>query len=156
MNKILTALAALAIAVGGWFTFLRTPPPVPLLSANLEVLAESELEGYCTGRMLYRSQAGQKAASECWQELGEAHAIERDVYAVVPAFCQALVDEGWNGTKYECEQIVERYQLWPTKTGALADDWSESYPYPTDRPEEQKINNNKTTARTGDREENSR
>jgi hypothetical protein len=155
MKKLLLLLAAAAIIAGGWFTLVREVPPTPLLSANLEVLSESALQGYCTGNMLALQEDGPAAAAACWETYEEIGA-QRDVHAVIPAFCRGLIDGGWNGTLAECQNIVARYKLWPIRTGGIADSWDDNYKYPTERSEEQKINTRKDNTRTGDREENSR
>ena len=156
MKKILVGLGAAAIVVGAWFSFVRVPPPVPLLSASLEVLAETELQGYCTGEMLIKNQAGKASAAACWEANKANWDDVHDVHSVIPAFCAGIVVNGWNGTEYDCKSIVDKNKLWPIVDGGMAHNWNEAYPYPTERPDEQRISNHKTTTRTGEREENSR
>jgi len=51
--------------------------------------------------------------------------------ATVRGFCQAILDQGWEGYMDACLAIMSQNQYWPTYDGALTDQWNRARPYPT-------------------------
>ena len=154
MNRLL-ALGGILAVLGGFVLLVIPGPPVPLLDANRQLLAESEQEGYCAGQTFWNTNGGGDEAlmAECLSD--SPLDDETDLHAVQPAFCRAVVVEGYQGTEENCMSILGGNKLWPTLVGGLTESWNRRFPYPLD---------SLTTGgqvqpssdRTGDREETDR
>ncbi len=128
-----------ALAAGGIFViavslFYISQPVghIPPYDANLTRLAESQLQGYCAGKTFWISggvgDAGQ--ASLCRQQLKGKYSDKPNLRQVQPAFCQAIVDEGWAGTVSDCLAIMSQNEYWPTYDGGITNSWNRARPYP--------------------------
>jgi len=107
-KRYLLALAGLAVLAGAPLYVARSAPHIPPYDANLVRLAESELEGYCAGETFWGSQAQGNAdmARDCRSRLAGQKAEAPNLPAVVPAFCAAIIDSGWEGYQWQCEEIM--------------------------------------------------
>lgn len=133
----LAALALLAV-LGGAYYLIHDVGHVPIFDAGLQRLAESGVEGYCAGQVFWqtRGYGDAELAEDCREERapdapkrGEGPA-ESSIFDVQPAFCRAVEDAGYAGPP--CLDILEGSKLWPTYTGGLTDNWSDTAPYPLD------------------------
>ncbi len=153
MRKL--ALLALIVVVAGAGYLLKDAGHVPLFSASLERLAETESEGWCAGVGFWSartSPADQKAiASEC---RSSRPGTDPDLQAVQPAFCQAIVNRGYKNGVDGCLKVVTLNRYWPTYDGGITQSWSRKFPYPGDLILQDTPTDN--TGRTGDREGNLR
>ncbi len=146
--KRLTVVAVL-ILVAGFFYLLKDVGHIPLFSANLERLAETETEGYCAGVAFWSGgseQVKKDAAAECRAELDDTGF---DLVIVQQAFCEGIVDKGYAPGVSTCEGIVAANRYWPTYDGDITQSWSRKFPYPGDLIFQPSPN---PDSRTGDRE----
>ena len=146
--KRLVVLALLTL-VGGFFYLIHDVGRIPLYDANITRLAETPLEGYCAGQTFWRNngEADAGRAVECRNS--SERSDEVNLSQVVPQFCQAVVDEGFQGAKSDCENVVNDRRWWPTYDGGLTDAFTKAYPYPGDKVLTPPVNDD---SRTGDRE----
>lgn len=105
---------------------------IPLYDANLVRLAESDLQGYCSGDTFWKTGGvgDSNMASECRSRLAKKHSSNVDLSVVQGSFCQAIVDSGWTGTKSDCLGIMATNEYWPTYVGAITNQWNRARPYP--------------------------
>lgn len=154
--KKLMAIAAVLVTAGSLIYMMFANPHVPILDANRQVLAETELQGYCAGRTYFSSQGrGDLAyAKECWDEYADnkSSAIQHEV--VQEAFCKGLVAAGLPITTSECMNVLVTYQYWPTMSGRLTGSWNRAFPYPLEQSSADLQYGD--SSRTGDRENNDR
>lgn len=133
MNKrrLLAAvgLATVALAVA---YVARPVGHIPLYDANLIRLAESSLQGYCAGETFWQSagEGSAEMASACRDRLADRRSNVPAVGAVPGAFCQAIVDQGWEGDRAACAEILTGQKLWPTYDGGITDQWNRARKYP--------------------------
>jgi len=149
----LALFAAIIVVVGGWY-ILKDAGHVPLFSANLERLAETASEGYCTGVGFWSGGTdpeNRKAVAAKCREQRPSTPV--DLTAVQPAFCRAVTNEGYEQGVDVCMEIVQSARLWPTYDGNLTRAWSRNFPYPGEQILQQTPTND---SRTGDREGNLR
>jgi hypothetical protein len=127
--KKLAVLALLAI-VGGGFYLIRDPGRVPLFDANLQRLAESEVEGYCAGVSFWQNQGAPnpETTRECRGTDDSAPALTK----VQPGFCRGIREQGYGGSESDCMSILTGQKIWPTFDGGLTQAWSKNAPYPGD------------------------
>ncbi len=128
MKKLLLFAGVVTFAVTAAFAYFIEPPPLPLFDANRQLLAESYVEGYCSGQVMMT----RTPVESCWADNPDL-ATHRNLSQVVTAFCFGIVDAGWTGSSAECKQIMEDKQYWPLLHGGITSTWSSRYPYPTDR-----------------------
>mgnify|MGYP001587881744 FL=1 len=132
MTRKLLALAGVAtIALG--LAYVSWPVGhIPPYDANLVRLAESNLQGYCSGEAFWRSGGAGSArlAGDCRTRLAGKRSNKPDLMAVPAAFCAAIVKEGWEGTQPDCLSIMFDNQYWPTYDGAITAEWNRARPYP--------------------------
>jgi len=107
------------------------PGHIPPYDANLTRLAETERQGYCAGEVGWETSfAGDAArAAACRAERPELSG-RVNMAATVRGFCQAILDQGWDGYMDACLGIIADQQLWPTYDGSLTDQWNRARPYP--------------------------
>ena len=151
MNRLLAVSGILAM-LGGLVLLVIPGPPIPLLDANRQLLAESEAEGVCAGQVYYQTRgAGSEAAmSDCISE--SDFPTEINHRRVQPGFCGGIITAGLPMTVEMCMEIMEREKFWPTLKGGLTNSWNKRFPYPG----ELLTSNAPQTGgndRTGDREE---
>lgn len=122
---VLTIVLALAYVA-------RPAGHVPPFDANLVRLAETELEGYCSGETFWRTQGNGDAgrAADCRAERTGTIADDVNLHAVEAGFCRAVIAEGWEGDVPACLGILEGNQLWPTYDGGITRAWNRARPYP--------------------------
>ena len=143
------AVVAVLVIVGGAAYLLKDVGHVPLFSASLERLAESETEGYCAGVAFWgggSEQVKKDAAAECRAERDDTGF---DLVVVQRAFCEGIVDKGYAPGVSACEGIVAANRYWPTYDGDITQSWSRKFPYPGDLIFQPSPN---PDSRTGDRE----
>jgi hypothetical protein len=108
------------------------PGHIPMYDANLTRLAETERQGYCAGEVGWKTSfvgdADQAAAcrAEHTEQSGRV-----SVAATLNGFCQAILDQGWDGYMEDCLGIMADNQYWPTYDGSLTDQWNRARPYPS-------------------------
>ena len=130
-RQLLMAVGAVAVVLGLVYV-ARPAGHVPPYDANLVRLAESDLQGYCTGEAFWKSggMGDARLASECRSRLGGKRPDEPNLTAVIPSFCSAIVDQGWEGTRADCVEIMVANQYWPTYGGSITNQWNRARPYP--------------------------
>lgn len=149
MRRFLALLAISTVLIGG-FLVMKDPGHVPLFDSNLARLAESELEGFCSGLVYWDSEgAGSESlAKDCRATYTDMSAVY-DLTTVQWAFCVGVVAAGFNGDPTtDCLQFLQQERYWPTYDGALTNAWAKGYRYPGDV--FVAVGNG---SRTGDREE---
>ena len=131
MKRTLWAFVIVAVIVGGgWLTF-RDPGRIHIYSADGQVLAETELESWCSGSTYWASSGrgnAQKAA-DCRKTYGETLDTVIDHNNVPLWFCLGAQSEGFQGDVIlDCVDFIVDIRWWPTMNGMLAEAWSDSYP----------------------------
>jgi hypothetical protein len=127
MRVTLIAAFAVIVFVGGFLVWSPSPHVRPF-DANLTPLAESYVEGYCSGITVMRNYGDPKAASLCRET--SAHTAEVDLKVVQEAFCAGVVDAGWPGSEQDCRDRLDSSLLWPTLDGEITSQWNNAHPYP--------------------------
>jgi len=133
-QRVAYLTATVIILVGGaWWVF----SPVGHLrqfDADLQPLAESPLEGWCSGHTFIDGGGGRNAqqakAAICRTDNAETYSASVDMTAVVPSFCLGAIAAGWQGNLASCESILAQNNLWPTLHGQLTNAWNKAHPYP--------------------------
>ena len=149
MKKLLLLAGIITVLVVGAFAFVIPAPEPPLLDANRRPLAESPLQGYCSGVKMMNG----VAVEACYEDNAETQQTDRDLSQVIDAFCNGLIDSGWSGTYGQCREIMDDNQYWALLAGGITQAWSTRYPYPLDRFAE---NIKPDLSRTGEREDDKR
>jgi hypothetical protein len=72
------------------------------------------------------------------------------------AFCQAVVDNGWQDTQAACVSILQTNEYWPTYDGNITNAWNRARPYPNTFVLSGKGSNSGGNSRTGGHGTNSR
>jgi len=130
-RKLLTFAGVVTVALG--LAYVAWPVGhIPPYDANLVRLAESELQGYCSGEAFWKS-AGEGSASlagQCRKRLAGRRSNAPSLMAVPGAFCAAIVKGGWTGTRADCLGIMSDNQYWPTYDGSISNQWNRARPYP--------------------------
>lgn len=100
--------------------------------ANLVRLADSQLQGYCSGDSFMKSQGVGDAnlAANCRNEKAAKMSNKPDMGVVQGAFCQAVHANGWQGTRAQCLSILQTNEYWPTYDGNITNAWNRARPYP--------------------------
>ena len=131
-GRRLLGLVGAAVVVASLAYVARPAGHVPPYDANLVRLAESQLDGYCAGEAFWTSQGDGdgRIADACRARLAEQKSRKPDARVVVGAFCEGVMDAGWEGTAYECVGTLTDGRLWPTYDGSLTDQWNRARPYP--------------------------
>lgn len=108
------------------------PGHIPPYDANLVRLAETELQGYCAGETFWKTGGGgdRGMAADCRDRERDARSSEINLLAAERAFCQAIVNQGWEGTVSSCLVILSDNKYWPTYDGSISDQWNRARPYP--------------------------
>jgi hypothetical protein len=126
-------------------------PTIPLLDANRDVLATSELEGFCAGEAYYYNEPRPKEAADCRDREVANKSAEEDLTIVQRAACQGagVAAESLSS----CVDFLKFNQYWVTVDGKLTNAWNNTFPYPL-------VSNLSTqegdSSRTGDRANNER
>lgn len=112
---------------------MRDPGHVPLFDADLNRLAESELEGYCAGKVFWVERGGNaEMAADC-RAANPQMDDQYNLGVVQMAFCLGARASGFSGdVTVDCLQVLEQNQLWPTYDGSITDAWTKANPYPGD------------------------
>ena len=120
------AVVLLVLAYAG-----NRPGHIPPYDANLVRIVETERQGYCAGLVGWKTEfAGSKdQAAACRTEHRELSG-RVNMATSVRGFCQAILDQGWNGYMDSCLSILTENQYWPTYDGALTNQWNRARPYP--------------------------
>ena len=146
MRKLLAVLGlVLALAA---FGYVALPPGhVPPYDALLNRLAETELEGYCSGWAFWTGASSSESvalAERCRTNGAQAPANgyqpashaplsdEYDMEVVQEAFCRGVTAAGFPSAS-ACLVQVKGLRIWPTYDASLTNSWSERWPYPGDR-----------------------
>lgn len=132
MNKLLAILAISTVLIGG-FLVMRDPGHIPLFDADLNRLAESELEGYCAGKVFWVERGGDaEMAADC-RAANPAMDNQYNLGTVQWSFCLGAKAAGFGGdVTVDCLQVLEQEQLWPTYDGSITNAWTKANPYPGD------------------------
>ena len=132
-RRRLLALAGATAIILGLAYIARPAGHVPPYDANLVRLAESALQGYCAGETLWKTGGAGDArlTGACRARLAKKKSDDPYMPAVIPNFCQAIIDAGWKeGTRAVCADIMVSNQYWPTYDGGLTNAWNRVRPYP--------------------------
>ena len=130
LQRRLTGLAGLAVVVAGIVYILLPVGHIPPYDANLVRLAETDRQGYCSGMTLIQTGGGPDAVrtADCRKESKRPNVANLQV--VLPAFCQGVLDGGWEGDVPTCLDIVAQNMYWPTYDGTITNEWNRARPYP--------------------------
>ena len=133
-RRRLGILVGLLVLAGALVYVARPVGHIPIYDANLVRLAETELQGYCAGDAFWKSagegDAGKARACRAQYADSGQFANVTDLAVVPRAFCQAIVEDGWDGDVPTCLQIMVDNQYWPTYDGGITDQWNRARPYP--------------------------
>jgi hypothetical protein len=131
-QRKLLAVAGVALVVLSIAYVSRAAGHQPPYDANLVRLAESDLQGYCSGDTLMKSggTGDRNMASQCRTKLARKRSDRPNLQVVLMSFCRAVVDNGWEGTVADCISIMETNQYWPTYDGTITNQWNRARPYP--------------------------
>lgn len=125
-------VAVVALVVGGGIAVFWPIDHWRLYDANLQPLALTEQEAYCTG--FVGINAGFKEhdpdVKQCHDGEGEDMGTEPSIANTPGWTCRGILDGGWPGSEDDCIGILEGYDLWPLLEGGLAMDWNEAHPRP--------------------------
>jgi len=148
MSNRLMAIGGILALVVGLVLLVLPVQRIPLLDANRTVLAESEREGYCTGRTYAetRGRGDKNLAGECRAESSLPNVIDWNV--VQGAFCRGLIASGFPITQPKCVEIMVAQRFWPTMDGSISASWNRKFPYPGDVI----VSGTVDDSRTGDRD----
>lgn len=132
-SKLLAFIGVLTVVLGLAYV-ARPVGHIPLYDANLNRLAETQLQGYCAGETFYRTNGNLDGdadmAAECRETRRGVMPDKYNLRAVEAAFCAAIIEEGWAGTIADCLTIMGGSQYWPTYDGGLTWAWNRARPYP--------------------------
>ena len=131
-RRSLLTVTAIAVIVLGLMYVARPAGHIPPYDANLVRLAENDIQGYCTGEAFWKSggTGDARLAAECRSRLKGKRPDDPKLTAVIPAFCAAIVEQGWEGNRADCAEIMVANQYWPTYAGSITDQWNRARPYP--------------------------
>jgi hypothetical protein len=131
MRKLL-GLMGIVVLLGAGVYVGRPAGHIPPYDANLVRLAETELEGYCSGRTFWQTQGYGNAeqAALCREEYAGQYPDTPNLGRVQLAFCLALTHVGYQGGVDTCMAIVRTNQYWPTYDGRISAAWNRARPYP--------------------------
>lgn len=132
MRRKLFVVGGVAAMILGLIYIAWPVGHIPPYDANLVRLAESELQGYCAGKTLIQTggYGDKNMTAQCRAEKAKKYSDKPNLAVVQSAFCQAIVDGGWDGTKKECLSIVADNEYWPTYDGSVTNAWNRARPYP--------------------------
>jgi hypothetical protein len=107
------------------------PGHIPPYDANLVRIVETERQGYCAGVVGWQTglEGDADRAAEC-RGLHPEKSGEVSYRAAARGFCEAIVEEGWEGWVEQCLGILADELLWPTYDGSITDQWNRARPYP--------------------------
>ena len=130
-KRLLANLGGLAVVVVMLAYAGNRPGHIPPYDANLTRLAETERQGYCAGEVGWKTEFAGSAdqAAACRADHPEQSG-RVSMAATARGFCQAVLNQGWNGFMEECLDILRENQYWPTYDGALTNQWNRARPYP--------------------------
>lgn len=155
MKRFLAVSGVFMVLLGGVYVG-RPQGHVPPFDADLRRLAETELEGFCSG-LIYWQTRGQGSAADakaCRAE--EDKSTEVDLRVVQLAFCRGAREGGFPGDVVtDCLLVLQALELWPTYDGQLSEAWNRAYPYPYPNDFEAAPTDGRAQpgSRTGEREE---
>jgi hypothetical protein len=130
MKRKLMAAAGILTVVLGFIWLLWPVGHIPPYDANLVRLAETQRQGYCSGDAFFKS-GGEGSASKAADCRATSTLPDVPNMPIVQtAFCQAIVDNGWEGQLADCLGIMDMNQYWPTYDGYISQDWNRARPYP--------------------------
>lgn len=130
-RKLLACVGIIAVVLA--VAYISWPVGhIPPYDANLVRLAESDLQGYCSGDSFMKSQGMGDAnlAATCRQRQARKRPNAPNLGAVQKAFCEAVVANGWEGTNGDCVGILQMNEYWPTYDGNITNAWNRARPYP--------------------------
>lgn len=132
MRRKLLGLIGIVVIVGSLAYVIRPAGHIPPYDANLVRLAETPLQGYCSGQTFMRTSGAGSAteAAGCRDEKLGLLSDSVNMGAVESSFCQAVLDSGWQGDMLTCLDILRTNELWPTYDGALSAAWNRAHKYP--------------------------
>jgi hypothetical protein len=132
MRKL--ALIALIAIAGGAFYLIRDVGHIPLFDANLQVLAESEVEGYCAGFVADRfNKPHDKPAADCRAANADlSDAVNYTTVQKSGCLGYAKATNKPSDWVTGCTSWMQREKFWPTRDGRITNNWSPTAPYPLD------------------------
>lgn len=136
MKRMIWTLLLIVVLVGGGFATFRDPGRIHMYAVDGSVLAETELEGWCSGSIFWssRQRGDDKRAAQCRKDQSETMDTTVAHNIVQLAFCKGIQSEGFQGNIIVgCVDFLQNQRLWPTMDGKLTATWSDSYPYPLDQ-----------------------
>jgi hypothetical protein len=135
-ERILFTVAAGVLTAATWWVWIADPGRIPALDFNRQVLAETEVEGYCAGRIYWTTNAGSASKAKACRNATPDMSTEVNHAVVIISFCRGVLAEGFPGNvQSDCADAIAARSLWPTMDGRLtsAFDDTKGYPYPGDR-----------------------
>lgn len=152
-ERLLFVVGGLLLGAAFWWTFVTDPGRIPMLDFNRQVLAETEVEGYCAGDIYWNTRgAGNAAKAKQCRLVNTDLSVEVDHARVLPAFCLGAQAAGFAGDlRTACEEPIRMATLWPTMDGQLTSSFDESkgYPYPGNQVLEVPPGDSRTGSRDG-------
>lgn len=132
MTRKLLGMTGIVVVLSSIVYLARPVGHIPPYDANLVRLAETPLEAYCAGDIFWKTQGvgDRDMAEDCRRQRASSLSDVPDLSKVERAFCQAIVDNGWDHSVDDCLSIIRQYTYWPTYDGGLSNDWNRARPYP--------------------------
>ena len=131
--KALYVAAAVVIILGGAIWAFAPTGHIRPYDADLQPLAETHLEAWCSGSILIEMRDGDPHPDEtaaCRHTNTKGHPDTPNLQVVVTAFCQGIVDGGWTSSREACIEIMEARNYWPTLHAQLTNAWNKAHPHP--------------------------
>lgn len=140
-----------AIAILASLAYLVKPVGhVPPFDANRWRLAETQLEGFCAGEVVVKTNSQQKSptmAAECREARKGEMSSDVNLEDAIIGFCTAI-GEGFGMTMEDCRTAVADNEIWPLYDGGFTMAWNETFRYPGS----EVLTNPPSNGRVGDRE----
>lgn len=124
------AVVGLSIVILGIIYVSWPVGHIPPYDANLTRLAETERQGYCAGYSFINSQGEPNPGRVRGCRKKNMLSDKPNLIVVQKAFCQGVVDGGWEGNVNQCLLIMGQEQYWPTYDGGITNAWNRARPYP--------------------------
>lgn len=132
MRKFITGLAIFVLIVGGGITVFWPNNFWRLFDANMNPLALTQAEAYCTGLLGpdSRFKTHNPKVTECEVESGWDNTAP-DVARSIAWFCEGIIDAKLPMSLGECIDVVDTNLLWPIQGGGLTATWNDAHPRPS-------------------------
>lgn len=136
MSRRMLAILGLGTIALTYFWIWASVDHIPPYSSALERLAESEVEGFCSGVAFWNdNESGGPRddpvpAEECRFE-NSTKDTEVNLRVVIFQFCTGAKVAGYNGdVRKGCMDYIVAREMWPTYDGRLTSKFNDAYPWP--------------------------